>query len=738
MRCCRVLPLLALLLAGSHLMLAAEPIKLPEPLEQQTPWEPSGNIPTNILSAVKKLFEQGFPDPRGCEYRSVKVEVSSVWEGKGRVIETHGWVIPSPSSETSKYVLCWNGVIYRAVEIGKAEDLSAEAASLPVMNPQRFDQGIGETSSVALIQSTSTRVLLLLRCGQTANALRTWNPDAPRRTGFEGDEQTQDYDPYLEMARDWAWSLFDHALSAHLRGDEAQALAAMEKLAEIQPKIETEAGQRGYRHPTAYNPGRPDSQLPYLDFFPQLPEFVADLKRRAAQPDRVSIVENGLKAVTNQAERIRLLINDLELVNARQWGQPGRVFLGGDRIVSALIAEGDPAVEPLLVCLESDKRLTRSVSFHRDFFRRRHIHAVAEAAMAAIQQILHANFNGGPAQIRAYWNENHGIKLEDRWYNTLTNDLAKDRWGEAAGNIIQRRNITSAPGTWFTQVDYLPTNGPAPMRGEPLRLKTNPSVSELLAKRTMEIAAQHDANNEFNLHHACGLGQAFAEWDPEAAVPTSRKLIASCAERMGNAQDPTAWNVCCLGEVVGKLTMARVRGGDGQALKDYANWLTTLSPDRLGTYIEASLEPMVRYHSNAAIVALTKNLFGSASSPWSSLPWKTTGSFNAVESELTKVPAFRQFIARELKKKDVIGFWQWRAPQTLDYEITNISRGGRGIRLPSSGLPADGTKIEMRRCDWVAVSFDQKKSSPTFNPFSSVEKRDALIKEIIKSLVKSD
>ena len=79
--------------------------------------------------------------------------------------------------------------------------------------------------------------------------------------------------------------------------------------------------------------------------------MLADLERRAREGQRVSVVESGLTNFPTQGEHIAALVRDLELVQARQWSQPGRVILAEDPIVQALIREGDPAVEPLLDCL---------------------------------------------------------------------------------------------------------------------------------------------------------------------------------------------------------------------------------------------------------------------------------------------------------------------------------------------------------------------------------------------------
>src|SRR5205823_4624514 len=73
-------------------------------------------------------------------------------------------------------------------------------------------------------------------------------------------------------------------------------------------------------------------------------------------------------------------------------GQPGGLSLGGDPIIQALIREGEPAVEPLLLCLQRDTRLTRSVHFGRDFSMWRSLIGVHEAAYVAAASILQESF----------------------------------------------------------------------------------------------------------------------------------------------------------------------------------------------------------------------------------------------------------------------------------------------------------------------------------------------------------
>jgi hypothetical protein len=99
-------------------------------------------------------------------------------------------------------------------------------------------------------------------------------------------------------------------------------------------------------------------------------------------------VQSIVAKYDNQAERIAALILDLDEATAYQRGQPGGVNMSEDEVVQELIKQGAPAVEPLLVVLELDTRLTRSVRFHRDFSFQRHIITVYETAYHALASIL--------------------------------------------------------------------------------------------------------------------------------------------------------------------------------------------------------------------------------------------------------------------------------------------------------------------------------------------------------------
>ena len=392
------------------------------------------------------------------------------------------------------------------------------------------------------------------------------------------------------------------------------------------------------------------------------------------------------------------------------------------------------AVELLLDCWENDKRLTCSVGFGRDFLRDRHVLPVASAAKAAEQEILHAQFQNA-VDARAYWKQNRGVKLEDRWYATLEDNKAGvERWAEAAKNITQPENVFGTPGTGFSQTSPVSSNAPVHMRGEVLRNKAWPSVSELMARRALESVSTGPNNSSFL--SGCEIGLCLASWDVHASGSTAKQLVDDCRNAMASSDQQGSWTIQILGRFIGKFTLARVRSGETNALEDYAAWLKTMSPDRLETYLPDSLAPMTNFPNKKVIQNVTEELFNNPTSAWSQLPWKQAGFFNPVESGLIKVPAFRKLLARELDKKDVIGSMEYFRPNDVSYNLKDFGGGSRGYKWPDAEQPAIGTKAEIRQCDWIAWSLSNSKQIPFFNPFALVEKRDEAIKDAKEELLK--
>jgi hypothetical protein len=258
-----------------------------------------------------------------------------------------------------------------------------------------------------------------------------------------------------------------------------------------------------------------------------------------------------------------------------------------------------------------------------------------------------------------------------------------------------------------------------------VRAKSDPSISEIMTRRALEVPSNNP--NTYSLAAACDMGLRLAEWDSEAAAPVVKVLAERCSTAMEFSGEQ-------LGPALAKLTAVRAKAKDGHAFDEYAKWLRTAAPEKLEHNLMPCLEPLATYAQDPTLLAAADAIFNNTNSAWYVLPWKAPGFQNPVESGLVNVPAFRRLLARELEKRTVCGSVEWRAPNTISYQLTNYMSGSRGADFPEESRPAAGTKAELRWCDWIAWLLSNSKQGPFFNPFVPVEARDERIQSVKKTL----
>ncbi len=75
--------------------------QLPEPPQQHQAWHPDSAIPLTFIPQRTLFFEQGFPDPRGCEYREIEIDCGVVFVTNQWPVKTRGWVLrPKQARQT--------------------------------------------------------------------------------------------------------------------------------------------------------------------------------------------------------------------------------------------------------------------------------------------------------------------------------------------------------------------------------------------------------------------------------------------------------------------------------------------------------------------------------------------------------------------------------------------------------------------------------------------------------------
>lgn len=754
MRSCYLfLFLLGVFLAQAH---GAALPEWPVPPQQKADWGIPANVPTNLISAAQSLFAQGFPDPRGCEYREIEINVSTLHNPTAFTLQTHGWILPLQSGSRLRQAIAWNGVIYTTTKIGGLVDLQRDIADMPVLNERYLDYAKGEERSALAKESPAIRALLLLRLSDTNATVKHWVINR-RLMGLQQSrlnlspaqmDNPAFYDPYVELANDWAWSLYDHVLSAHMRGDVTTALAAARQLNQLQAQVENEAKRRNIPHLDSYS--SPDRKnLPYLDFLERFPALLTDLERRFQQPATNGLTGIAALNLTDPQQRIAGLIAGMDQIQERQLSQPGIVQPQESAIGQALIKAGEAAVEPLLECMEKDKRMTRSVGYSRDFQRNRVVISVSRAACMTLQQILRVDFNTAP-EMRAYWSQNKGLKPEERWYQALQNDaVGTEQWVQAAASIVQPDNETGVPHGGYRQMTQLPAGQEPQFRGESLRRKQGPSVTELLVKRAEELVTKATKTDQSmavdELRGAYELTLFLAQWEPKAAAAPARKAMHRAIELSSDKNTFIMSSGEYLARYIAKWTQMRLADSDTAALAEYTAWLKTINPSKYGRDILEILEPVWSNPKAPEVTAAGEWLFADDKSPWAALLWQRVSiarsaappegwkSVGIYEIGLPQIPAFRRLLLAELDNQEEIGWLESIGPNQVASEIKGF-RMSQGIKLPKDFQPPLRIKIKIRHGDWLAWSLSNAKQIPLFNPFASLKERDAAILEAKKTV----
>ena len=136
------------------------------------------------------------------------------------------------------------------------------------------------------------RACLLLRLGRADLAEAVWAAGTGRPREADPARPRPKVDltnygvSYLTLAVDLAWFHFDRAVCAHMRGDDAIALADARVLTSLQKAVETRAEELGFPRPERHD-GK-DQPTPYIDFLGQLPDRLCRWQRPS--PDGSSAI----------------------------------------------------------------------------------------------------------------------------------------------------------------------------------------------------------------------------------------------------------------------------------------------------------------------------------------------------------------------------------------------------------------------------------------------------------------
>jgi hypothetical protein len=713
--------------------------EIPAPPASNEKWTPPEE-PKLLAKLTGLLFGLGMADPRGCEYRQIKVMTGSVWgnvnggdwNADGTAMQTHGWVLPADGVNAQRFAVCWNGWVYPVLAVGDPcsvdEDVQKQLQPLDKEKNQHeswwYMDGVSDQYALSYETPLPLKALLLMRLGKPEVASALWeacykdvnlpNIVPPKKLSVA----------YERIARTWLFSLFNRAICAQMRGDDDLALLSLRQLAAITPKAKK-------NYTTLLDPSKPQKpgEAPF-DFLNEVPNYLADVERRHQEPPHKSALELGRDKFPDKAAWIKTLIADLEDVRAEQDGQPGWVRLDKNATVKALVLEGNDAVEPLLDCLEHDDRYTRSVHFWRDFSPTRTVLGTHEVAYTALCGIFQRSFfdirstgqdltNSGPearaqvvAAIRAYWQKRKGTSVEEQWFLTLADDKAKpEEWVAAALNIAKS--------------------------GQSLREKKDPDVTGLLKKRIKALSTAN-MGESWRSQPAPELADALLTWGGKDEADAVREFCNAMAGRYKVEKDTEG-----LARPLIALTERLAGMGDTKILDDYAGWVTSVPPEKVGEYemMMQWFRPLWENPEREALQKAGSSIFTDKDSAWVRFMHERAGSNEGLallRSPLLGLPSFRAMALAGLADRTEAGESGYLVG---NFWMVRYGFGEKGNQVMASLNPLDPLSktapgySTFRVCDLYAWGLSEAKAGlPALQFYWSVEKKEAAVAFAVQTL----
>jgi hypothetical protein len=654
---------------------AVRPTFFPDPPATGSAWTaPATGLHPRFVEAVAPAFALGIADPRGCEYREVEIEVGSIWGGGG-ILTTHAWVFPT---RAGAHAVAWNGLVYAVDRTGAPADLEADvAAALEWSDIDTLTEPV-----TALHRSkTAIKLALLLRLGRADLAER-----------YAAGLPLLPSDAYAAFVSEWTWNQWERALAAHMRGADDLARATLEHLRGLVDVLATEhARLRAGNHELRRG----------SDWLRDVDDLLVDQRRRADAVTPRPTVAGGNASID-------ALVAALDGVAGRQRFQPGMAELLEDPVSRALVARGEAAVEPLLQALARDARLTRSVSFHRDFKRSRHVHAVGDVAFAILDAILevseHDMLERGSVRARvvtAAARRDAAARLRDdivRWRATsiaelagkrLASDLDVESWPVAA-SLLERAVLRE---------------------GDRLR-QASPEIVPLLVRRLESTA---------DPRVGCRLASALAAWDPlhgRAALNVQTERLARASVAGEDAREHAA----CLVHLV----EMRAKAGDRSSYDRYAAWVLRVEPGR--TFDEDVLEPLWRL-PDAPVLARTRRKV-LADPRWRPRATDVPGGAlfhlgGMLRDPFLREPILRNHVLAGLQDGTVVATIAYYRNETV---ISNAAGSLFQISAePPPGSPPPGTRAPLRVADLFAWMLSETDGAPELDIRWPEPKRDEAI-----------
>lgn len=686
------------------------PLPDPPPIKA-APWTPPPNrLPKEFVEAVSLLQRNGLPDPRGGVFGEAAVARIGAWSGGLPPKRAFGWIMPERKEivtlgglrEPIEKVICFRREDHRLAQ--KAED------------PLSWSANWGWDIAAAML-------LVKGSIGQAQAALK-------KSSVSDG----------TELVIGFAYSRVRQMLDHFRQGDYASVVRLGQELRWSRPFLEAGMTSISSGRDEAADPKRHDLLQKKLDRLrmtlqPEalISKAMASLDERGENPDPLG--------VKDRAARIRALIESLDRVEAAQTGSPGMIHYHSDPRELALIKEGEPALKALFHAARSDGR-SISYSFTDRIgggqgMRSLSVRQIAETTIERILGVYWADSIPGKSKLeklKSIWVKTTGMSKPERWFALLADESGTlTKWEEAAQCLFDKEGVERI-GQGSTLGANWQSDPKAPLQAEPLRGRSNPSLSDLLAVRAeRSLERQNPSYPHFS--PSLGFAVKLYAWEPKSSLTALQKTSRAAMQRRWGVDDP-----------IGRFRLARaVVGrhhlGDKKALAEWSAFIRMSLP--LSPYQEASsLAPLYEAKNAPEMNKLAEELFGPRGSYWIPNPTpmqRVHELLRMSRSRLIETAPVKHRLLEALSDKTVIGKFSLKpqpthlgAPETLfELRVGGDTTYANPPKVASAAEAMELAKSQpLRMADALASELKSQKKIPPFELSWPLEQRDRALTKI--------
>ena len=662
---------------------------------------PKTTLPREFVSSIRFMLNHGFADPRAGHLAQARIRLHNLWQVE-EPTPVFGWLMPREIGKP-QIIVTPNGLSYPVESVTKESVTAKDAFPL---HPER------ERPPTPALANGYGKSACLLLTGNVALAEKVY-------VGIPEEDRQR---PFIGLASNYLAGRYLRAVQAHMSGDDESAFADSLSLQRDRAPFQAEAirvvGRKELEDQIPENQRRMGWGIAFR-FLAPINELVTDSERRVKLRHRKPI-ELPLNKSIPQADRIATLIDHLQDTKVLQHSQPGGVNLKEDPIISALAAEGTVAIPAILDTIEHDKRLTRSVSFWRDYVPDRSLLSVQGAAYTAFCLIVGVEEERGTdnpvdiTKLRAYWAHTSSLPLADRWMKTLGDDKARpDQWIDSALRILAPEGQDRLA---FQRNGQTKINGkPIVRRGESLRNRRTPSVSDLFDKRAAQLTKSLDFMN--GTLEALEMAQFHFLWDSKTSLPViqliTRRVLTSQTSSIEVDSRTLAY-----------LLEERWQLGDKSVIPEFTGWLGRISKtDDCQSGLARSLSLLVNIKGNTSLQAAAASLFEGPNSSWNLKKHAPKlikyGNFpDIVASPLLGLPPVQRSVRSLLLNRTVRGK-TWIKNGVLMRSVIDMP-GDQKVGNSDSAdplFPKIGETRSIRICDSLASDLDRLRGAPKFHEY---------------------